>query len=63
MDYKVVEVSSDSIGGSQAIEREVNDLIIRGWKPQGGLSAIFTHRGATYFQAMIKEMKKNEGEK
>lgn len=55
--YKVVSNSHLDI-----LEKEVNDLIAQGWKPQGGISLAYKHEHAPnlvshllYCQAMVKE--------
>ncbi len=46
MEYKVV-----STWTQKRLEKDVNELILEGWKPQGGI----TYSGGCYMQAMIRE--------
>ncbi len=46
MEYKIVSAFT-----RKGFEKDVNDLILEGWKPQGGI-AIDT---GVYVQAMIRE--------
>ncbi len=46
MEYKVV-----SAWTQKGLEKDVNELIFEGWKPQGGV----TYNYGTYIQAMIRE--------
>ncbi len=55
--YKILSNSYVEI-----LEREVNELIAAGWKPQGGVGVAYKHEHAhnlvshlVYVQAMIKE--------
>jgi hypothetical protein len=51
MNYRIVESSN-----RYDLATEVNDLIERGWRPQGGVSLAY-HSGykETWAQAMVKE--------
>ena len=59
MDYKVVYGQGLSIVGAVAeLEQEVDDLIMDGYKPQGGVSVTTEDSNSNWItvcQAMIKE--------
>jgi hypothetical protein len=42
-------------GDLQKLEREVNELIEKGWKPQGGVSRAESDCYSWFAQAMIKD--------
>jgi hypothetical protein len=37
------------------LEKKVNDMIAKGWKPQGGIAVLYIGLTPVYFQAMIKK--------
>jgi hypothetical protein len=39
----------------QKLENDVNDLIRKGWKPQGGVSRAETNEFSWFAQAMVKD--------
>lgn len=52
LEYTVVVTTS-----IEDLETEVNDLLSKGWKPQGGLSSMnYGATGFEYCQAMIREV-------
>lgn len=51
MKYKIVEGKTFA----SDLEEKVNELIARGWKPQGGVSTVHYSYVVHYFQAMVKE--------
>ena len=50
MEYQIIEEC-----GIIELEHEVNKLIKKGWKPQGGVSVIKVGYEYYYTQAIIKE--------
>lgn len=56
MEYTIVISTADSIGvAATELENRVNELIVFGWKPQGGVRVENTGNYHRCIQAMIKE--------
>lgn len=55
MEFPVVEYNAVSANGLPLLNQTVNDLINKGWEPQGGICTLPHGLGAVwYVQAMIK---------
>jgi len=54
MKYTIV-MSKKATNNKTEIIYEVNELIKKGWKPQGGINVFYTAVGWIFHQAMIKE--------
>ena len=61
MDYTVVFNTgwqSNTSSVLKELAHEVRRLSREGWKPQGGISVVFTSTNINVYQAMIKESQK-----
>jgi hypothetical protein len=56
MEYKVIEMYYGGEGQRERFEWEVNEMIRKGWRPQGGVSISHNPNAfkISYAQAMVK---------
>lgn len=51
MQVRITEYTVVKAGGLRGLAAQVNELIIQGWQPQGGVGI---HKSGHYFQALVR---------
>ncbi len=50
MEYRIISKKNEN-----ELEREINEMLRKGWKPQGGLVVVDAPDSWIYWQAVIRE--------